>query len=202
MIPENTLSTTPQTAQFLSPDNLDRGPLRDAELGGVALEDTSQGLSYQKWLGKWSLQDKNASLTADNTPTPIIIFSREEVIKEFSFCFDQLMRWQAVVVTEDNKAYLYWYDSLMEERVITEFDGIISARLALDDKRALSLLTGQADVLFTYLRTDRTLCIRNQRDRFLVEYELEEDIKEKYRISRFGMNRKFRMQWELSRSVN
>lgn len=198
MIPDNELSTEPIPSRFLSPDNLYYGPYQDAELGGVALGDASQGMSVQVWNGEYDPDTKTATLTPTLVPIPTTIFTRTDTVTCFSFCFDQNMLWQAVVCTTDGDAFLYWYDSLIAARTITQFSGVRNARLSLDDKRPVSLATGQSDVVFTYITTDNDLYIRNQRERYTTPYLLAEDIRPNYIISRFGMSELRRLQWELS----
>ena len=48
-MPANVLSTVPHPDDYLPPIDKDRGLLEDWEMGGIALNDPSQGLRVQEW---------------------------------------------------------------------------------------------------------------------------------------------------------
>jgi hypothetical protein len=68
--------------------------------------------------------------------------------------------------------------------------------LAHDDKRGVS--SSISDVIFTYIKTDNRLYFRAQRDRFLVEYPLTDELAPNLRITNFGMGRNNRLQWRIA----
>lgn len=196
MIPDNVLSSKLLKSRFLSPDSMVTPTLlEDYETGGIALQDPSQGLLVQTWYGYWDSQDSTAYLVPGVDGTPIQIFTEPNVF-EFSFTFDQNMRWVAVYFLVDGTCKLRWYDSQAQGYVVTVFTGLTAIKLCLDDKRRVQTNLGSSDVIFTYV-TNNTLCFRQQRDRFTIEYPLQPDLPDNLRIANFGMAMNLRLQWRL-----
>lgn len=89
---------------------------------------------------------------------------------------------------------LYWYDSTVSGFTTTSFgSSVISPKVSLDDKRPKQ--SAIADVILTYVKNGN-LYYRQQRDRFTVEYLLD-DSGIINRIKKFGMNNKLRLQWQV-----
>lgn len=194
MIPQNVLSTKIISATFLYPDGIVPEHLtEDFEMGGLAIQDTSKGVNYQPWKGGWNKEDNTVYLTPNLIETPVPIFTEPNVF-EFSFTFDQNMRWVTATLLTDSTLKLRWYDSSVATYVTTIYEGITGFKLALDDKRDIQVKLGYSDVLFTYIQ-DNKLYIRNQRERFLVPHLLLEDLPTSLRITNFGMNEVRRIQW-------
>jgi hypothetical protein len=197
MLPQQALSTTPQKAGFLFPDNVvRRTELEDYEMGGLALSDPSEGLLYQAWQGEINATSKIATLTPLDTGSPVDIFTETVTPVEFSFSFDLNMRPFSVTRFADNTAKLRWYDASIPGNTITTYTDILSCMLCLDDKRPVN--SGQADVLLTYLKTDNKLYFRAQRERFLIEYLLGDLVAPGLRITNFGMGKNLRVQWRIA----
>lgn len=191
MIPDNSLSAVELIAPLLSPDSSAVSPLIDYELGGVAINDVSQGLQVRPW--RCFVEGSTVSLQADSD-TPTTIFTQAG-IETISFTFDQLMR-PAFTYVVASEVFLRWYDSLVAAYVTTSFGSAIrDPRLALDDKRRTQYALS-SDIIFAYLRAD-TLCYRQQRDRFLIEYVLEVGLGPSVRLKNIGMSRGLRLQFEL-----
>lgn len=196
MIPDNVLSTKAIQARFLYPDGIIFNTiLEDYEKGGIALQDASKGINYQPWFGWWVPEDETAWLYPNLVNTPVAIFTESNVF-EFSFTFDQNMRWVAGVFLNDGTFKLRWYDSMVESYVITEMLGVTAFKLCHDDKRDLSVQGGQSDVLFTYIRNNK-LYIRTQRERFAIEHLLQENLPNNLLITNFGMHERLRVQWRM-----
>lgn len=186
-------------APYQSPDNIStQSELVDWEMGGIALQDQSEGLQYQVWKGYWDEEDNTAYLQAANSTVPIAIFEEESVI-EFCFTFDQNMRWAAAIRLDGDILKFRWYDSASESYVTTTYTGIKSVRLCLDDKRKLQIAQDHADIILTYILTaSNRIGWRIQRDRFMTQYlHLDDVISEQYRITHFGMSKVNRLQWRL-----
>jgi hypothetical protein len=198
MLPGAVLSTSLQKSPFLFPDNVARRTeLEDYEMGGIDIQDPSQGLMYQPWFGEIDATTKIATLVPLNSgETPTVIFTETATPVEFSFSFDLNMRYTSVVRFADNTAKLRWYDTALPGYATTTYTGIQSCMLAMDDKRPVN--SGQADVIFTYLKTDNRLYFRAQRDRYLVEYPLTTPLAPDLRITNFGMGKNLRLQWRLA----
>lgn len=173
MLPNHTLSLVPIPGYYLPPDDIDPSKIKDYELGGIALQDPSQGLKVQVW--EAYLEQRLGNTGADIWITsanhgPSIIFTGGN-ITEISFTFDQNMRYFLTYV-ESGQAKLYWYDAVAAGYVVTNLPvGARSPRCCLDDKRAMQV--GVSDILLFYVRADNVLCVREQRDRYLVEYVLQ-----------------------------
>lgn len=69
----------------------------------------------------------------------------------------------------DAVGYLYWYDSLAQQMVTTNFGPVAQAFLLTDDVRFEAVSTNTNTVVFVYLR-DSTVYYRDQQDRFTIEY--------------------------------
>lgn len=185
------------TGAYLHPDDKTlRSPLEDYELGGVAIQDPSQGLTHQNWYGYWDAGDETVYLVPDNTEIPIPIFTQADVV-EFVFSFDQNMRWTTLTRDSNDVMYHRWYDSSVESYVTTTYNDVTSMRITLDDKRAAQVQGGVTDNIITYIQAG-TLKWRIQRDRFLVEYSYPgQSFGPVFYISNFGMNRRLRLQWRI-----
>lgn len=191
MIPGAVLSTEPVLGEILYPDNIPRRRAwYDWELGGIAIQDPSQGLRYQVW-----------ECFADNTdvylkPENGAAFSIFEAaaVTELSFTFDQNMRWLCVYI-EGGTCFFRWYDSLAGAYVVTDMGrSIVSPMMTHDDKRPTQIAA--SDAILTYIRGG-ALYFRAQRERFQIEHLLKTGLMEGVRIANFGMSNKLRLQWDI-----
>ena len=170
MMPDNVLSTTPVPARFVGARSLGVTKTIDYEDGGIAIQDPSEGLLYQRW---------TARLLDAETPTSRVMLAAPEVpefelfaapgISEISIAFDQNMR-PALAFVQSGTAKLWWYDSAASGMVITEIGaGVISPRITMDDKRLIATNGYQTnDIILAYVR-DGNLYTRMQRQRFNTE---------------------------------
>jgi len=177
---------------LLAPDDIGRPTrVQDYELGGVALNDASLGLQYQKWRLRLLGTDLRLSPEPYTAETTIIIAAG---ITECSLAFDQNMN-VSVAYVALNQAYLYWYDTALANYTTTTLDvDVRSPFLTLDDKRDGT--NNRNDVLLFYIRTNR-LCYRQQRDRYTIERTLAWFDGSQVTIKKAGMNDGLRMQIEL-----
>lgn len=187
MIPLQKLSTTAVPAEFLAPDDIEASSsLVDYELGGVGLNDASQGLKVRTWRLRAVAND--IRISAESVPE-VTLFTRSG-ITELSLAFDQNMR-PYVAFVENGQSVLRWYDTLAEQQVFLDLaEGTVTPRVCLDDKRPLQV--GASDVILAYV-LNNNLYFRAQRDRFEIEYLLKADVGG--RIIRVGMNRNYRLQF-------
>lgn len=188
MLPDGVLATKPLFAEFLSPDDIDTPLTLDLELGGVDIQDPSQGLRVKTWVAH--AEGNSIWLSAEDRP-PVEWLARANEITEVSLAFDQNMR-PTIAFVEDKVSYLYWYDTNIANFTVTTYAGASSPRVAMDDKRQLQV--GVSDIIFAYVK-DNKLYYRQQRDRYTIEYLLKEDINA--RILRIGMNEINRLQFKL-----
>lgn len=194
MLPDNLLSSEILRDQFLFPDNIVGTALEDYEMGGIDIQDPSQGLRVQPWYGVWKVADSTAYLQANFDGPPIPLFSTPDVI-EFTFTFDQNMRWVAATLSSTGVLSFRWYDASVPGYVTTTYSNITTAKLALDDKRPLQVLGDSSDIVLTYVDTSGNLYARIQRERYLTAHLLDTGAPNNFRITNFGMNTKYRMQW-------
>lgn len=191
MIPEERLSTTRLPAPFLGA----RGeyvitPTFDYEDGGIALQDPSEGLQFQAWRG-YILNDQ-IILEAPGI-APFIAYTGTG-LTEVSITFDQNMR-PTFAFVEEGVAKLRWYDSVVEDTVITTLGAdVITPRVSLDDKHPLGV--ADSDIILGYVRAGN-LYFRAQRDRFQTEYLLLEECPDRLHI--IGMNAEWRFQFRFER---
>jgi hypothetical protein len=193
MMPGNSLSTSPSPAPFFGARSLPITPIVDYEDGGIAINDASQGLLYQRWraiLFRPGEVDSYVQLDAREV-APFTLLELPN-ITEISIAFDQLMR-PTLAFVRNGIAYLRWFDSVPGEYVITEIGaGIITPRVSMDDKRLLATNGYQLnDVILAYVR-DGNLYYRQQRDRFSIERLLAEGVKPLIKI---GFSRGLRFQF-------
>lgn len=204
MIPDNVLSSEIVRRPWVYPYGMSSKDFERFELGGITLQDPSQGLRYQTWFGQWNPETGIASLKALTTEQEFPLYTQVGV-KEFLFTFDQNMRYVTATLHDGYVCKLRWYDPLVENYVITDFAGIYSGFVRLDDNRDLEVFLGKSDVIFTYISTAGRLCFRTQRERYLIEHILTSDLPpdpKRLRISNFGMNKGLRLQWRLDYRIN
>lgn len=190
---QNELSSIALTAPFLHPDGLVVSPTQDYELGGVALNDPSQGLQVQTWT---CFVDGDNIMIQAGDDTAEVLFTASGV-DEVALAFDQNMR-PTVAYRQAGVCKLRWFDTSVGQLVTDDFPNIDNIRLCLDDKRPTQEQAN--DVLMFYVRNNN-LYFRQQRDRFEIERLLREDLPDG-RLLRVGMNRILRVQLEFAEGAD
>lgn len=190
MLPGNTLSSQPVSAPFNGGRALPVKAVVDYETGGVALGDPSRGLQVQVWRAR--IVENNTAIVLDAEQVAATTLITGNDITEVSLSFDGNMR-PVVAYVDGGIPKLYWYDSQQASQVTTEFPGIITPRVGLDDKRVLQ--SSVRDVIFAYLRNGN-IYMRQQRDRYQIEYLLQANVGSPGLI-KIGMNRQLRFQFLL-----
>lgn len=191
--PDRFASEEPIYAELRSPDRRVTSTYDDWERGGIAVGDSSQGLDVQNWTC-WVQGVHVFAQYEGGTPELLFIGGG---ITEVSLTFDQAMRY-CVAYMQNGIGHLRWYDTMVGEHVVSEFPGIRCPRVCLDDRRSSQLLN--SDMILGYLRGD-SLCFRQQRDRFEIEYVLRETVFPGAVLRNVGMNINWRLQFELAISV-
>lgn len=191
MLPGNVLSSTPKPAPFLYPDAQVVSPLQDFELGGIDINDTSEGLERTWWMAYTETEDgeDDKIYIRSALGDPILIHEGPN-ITEVALAFDSNMRPQ-VAWKEDGLCRFRWYDTQQNMQIITDYPQADNLRLGLDDKR--ETMGGKRDVILAYTRAGN-LCIRAQRDRYGTEYVLRGV--GPGRLLRVGMNEGLRFQFQ------
>lgn len=193
MLPDHTLSSQAVQYTFKEPSGIiTNSRLVCWERGGLAIQNTSMGVDFQNWKGICTAGG-SCSIQAGELGAPVHLFDEPGTV-EFSFCFDQNMRWQAANIVGTNLIFR-WYDPTIPGYTSTTYADVVSAKLTLDDKRDLEVQLGKSDVLLTYIKSNNNLYFREQRDRYLVEYLLQSNLPAKTLITNFGMTLANRVQW-------
>lgn len=188
MIPDNQFSSVAVPAAFLDPDYRDISGAVDYEMGGVALNDPSQGHFVYVWKAWYDAGTIWCSVEDGSQVTALITGLSD--VTEVAFAFDQNMR-PLVAYVRDGVTHLWWYDSAIAAMRDTTYPYCTSPKLCHDDKRVESRNT--SDVLFFYIR-DQALHYRQQRDRYDTEYWLADLPDWVERISAVGLSAGLRLQ--------
>lgn len=164
MIPEMRLSSTAIPAPLLLPNPQPSLTTAKAR-GGVALNDSSQGLDVQTWTVTTNGTD--VRIEGDLVPQTTLFSSTG--ITEVSLAFDQNMR-PFVAFVDSTGPKFRWFDSLDSTTKITALDSsVVNPRATLDDFRPSQ--NNASDIILAYIRGG-DLYFRAQRDRYTVEYPL------------------------------
>ena len=165
MLPDHVLSSQLVLGYYLYPDNLDPDPFKSYELGGVALNDPSEGLMYQTWWARLFkdgiTETSKIYIGADNVPEFVWLDGAD--FGEVSLAFDQNMN-PFVAYVDGDDAKFYWYNTALPGYTTTTLPaGSRSPKCYLDDKREMQDSTN--DILLVYMRDDK-LYYRERRDRY------------------------------------
>lgn len=202
MIPDNVVSSQIVKSFFKSPDNRVTNRITDYEMGGIALQDTSEGLEYQVWKCEYNTDDSTVYISSEADPDSLFPLITQSDVRELGFTFDQNMRWSLVTLDSLGNAAHHWYDSSVAAYVVSNYSGLYSVKLALDDKRNESIQLGQSDMIFTYTKISGGVFWRTQRERFLVETVGDANLPAGLRITNFGMSQVNRLQWRFAHRRN
>lgn len=200
MIPNQSLSNpTPIWSPYIPPDDelTVITATKDVELGGIGIQDPSQGLEVQTWTLQIIPNGLNGDfyLSAPNTP-PTYLFSRTNA----TWCrlaFDQNM-FPFISYIDINGAGYYWYDPIAHSfAFVTMASDVTYPCCTLDDKRPLATVVGSSDIILTYIR-GINLYYRQQRDRYGTEYLLQSNVNlvlPNPSVWSVGMNEGMRLQF-------
>lgn len=184
MIPLNELSadTDKQQWQYRMRDVGDSR--EDYERGGVALNDSSQGLDVATW--HIALDESDAMLRKEDGAA-VKLFSRVGA-DNIGLAFDQNMR-PVVSFSQAGSIYIWWFDPVQGAVVFTNLTTGENPRITLDDHRMQQV--GNSDVILAYQR-GQALYYRQQRERFSVERLLSSDSVDA--LDAIGMSTQWRLQ--------
>ena len=198
MLPENELSTVAVISSFAYPVKtpIPADMLQDWELAGVALNDPSQGLQVKVWHCTLEI-DRTTGVGSVYIEAPAVaktlLFSGLG-ITEVALAFDQNMN-PFVAYMQGASAKIYWYDSTVPGMTHTTLPvGCYDLRCTMDEKRLFNI--ANSDIILSYIRAGN-LCIRYQRDRYLVEYVLKAGVGSDAKLVSMALNNGFRIQWRL-----
>lgn len=163
MIPEGDFTLGSDSTLIVPPDDRVRDDhLRDSELGGVNVQDPTQGLQVQTWVGRVA----GTTLTLNGEGNGAV-FTRSVPpgVREFSFAFDQNMR-PVLGLTIGTNVVVNYFDPNANSEAFLTFPGR-SPFLLLDEKRPLPVLEGASDVLVFYL-DGNSIFVRVQREAYAI----------------------------------
>jgi len=190
MLPQDKLAAvaTPSAFAEFTPSD---GPLTDTEMGGVALNNASQGLKVKSWTLNYDAISGDMQLSAPDVATTVL-FNRPS-ITQIALAFDQSMQ-PFVAFVQAGVAKFWWFKPtagtfVFEETLIA---GSITPRCGLDDKRQGE--SGVSDVILAYMR-DNNLYYRQQRDSYTIERLARAGIGGTLR--NIGFNSTYQMQFEI-----
>lgn len=207
MIPNNAMAPEAHFSAFQEAMRQPNDLLIDYEMGGVALQDGSQGLLVQQWqirlLTEDNPSDPNSSiysiqLKAANAPNWQTVFVRTLVVTELALAFDNNMN-PFIAFVENHVPIIWYFDTLTSSMTFrTMPTDMRNPRCCTDDKRTLE--TSLSDVVLAYLR-GTTLCVRYQRERYVTEHVLQTGIGSDAKLVSVGMNNGWRLQFRLRGNV-
>ncbi|RKG55235.1 hypothetical protein D7V64_02670 [Acinetobacter cumulans] len=183
MIPDLKLSSVSVVAEFLADKR--NNQLLDFEYGGVDIQNTELGLNVFIW--KCFYENGNIKITNGESVYSLI---KIDDLTALGLAFDFNMN-PNIVYVKDGKTYFWWYDTVSQKHITTEYGAeYISPQLSLDDHRLHQ--SANADIIFAYIRNAK-LCYRQQRDRYQIEYVLGDAKNQK--LTQIGMSKNYRFQF-------
>ena len=211
MLPGNTLSSSPVPEEFLYDMGVEFSPVLDYKAGGIALQDPTKGLDYQIWRGRLiNPETNNSTIILDGRFSPEHILITYPNMYEFNFTFDFSMRPMAVFLAKEiqmvgnqeqefKNCYLYWFDNTLGRYDLIFLGNVIrTPKILIDDPREEeSNFYSLSDVCLFYWESGN-LYVRYLRDRFTERYLLKRNVPY---IDRVGMNKSYRMQWDMVREA-
>jgi hypothetical protein len=200
MINPKALSTPPTIYNpYLIPDNYPITEITDWTLGGIGLQDPSQGLQVQNWYLEIVPNGLNGDFyISTSTIAPIYLFSRVNATWG-RLSFDQNM-FPVISYVDQYGAGYYWYDPIAHSYAFVVMDSTVTYPcVTMDDKRPIATRVGSNDIILAYINNNN-LCFRAQRDRYGTEYVLQVNVGNYIpnpTLWRIGMNSGNRLQFEL-----
>jgi hypothetical protein len=189
-MPANVLSDVPHPDDYLPPIDRPRDDDEDWTIGGVALNDTSQGNRVQAWHLTYS--DPVFTVTPELIGPAVPIHSAAGCT-EVALAFDANMDY-VLLYTQAGQLKLRWFDITAGMHVITDLEANArTGRCDLDDSRPLQIQIGTPDVIVAYFLDDK-LVERHQRERYGELHILASGFTDET-LYRCGMNRSNRFQF-------
>lgn len=204
MLPQDgQLSSRAQISGFAYPVKgpLPEDNLQDWELGGVALNDPSQGLMVKVWhlqaTKRAGSDDVDVTVSAPGV-APTLLFTVPG-ITEVALAFDQNMN-PFVAYHQGSDAKIYWYDPTIPGMTHTTLpSGIRTMRCTMDERRAE--LVADGDIILAYIR-EGNFCVLYQRERYEVEHVMRTGVGARCELVSMARNRGNRIQWRFRNYEN
>lgn len=187
----DSISLSPQPSDFLPPTLINKNRMRDAELGGVGINNPSEGLMVQDWT--FFVDADVIKCFAPNQTSPHTITSGNGII-EIAGAFDRNMN-PCVAYIDNTGAYLYYFDTVTLGYIRLPINGARSLGLTQDDKRPDA--STWSDVVLTWIGEGNVAYYSFQRDRFLISHAIpvQDPLTSEDVILTFGMDKGMRLQW-------
>src|SRR5690554_4702979 len=153
-LPGDALSSEPLPGYFLGARAQVFPNCIDYADGGVGLQDPSLGLNYQTWTAeivRGIVKDRivKARIVLSAPTHPATTLYTGDDITEVSLAFDQNMN-VCVAFVEAGMAKLLWYDTTVQDMVVTELGAdVTNPRVALDDTREFN--RASSDIILAYI---------------------------------------------------
>ena len=189
MIPNNQI-----TEEFVESDWLYDNVEEDLvyqHIGGKDIQDVSESLTYQMWEMTYEANIiKLRSLTNNRRIDVKTVTEVSEL--SFAFTLNMLLTY---IYKKLDKCYLNYYDTVLQQYREISFDNMNTPKLIYDDLRTTQ--TNSSDVILFYVNSlTNKLCCRLLRDRYTIEYELQE-VSKHTKLLRVGMTDKLRLKFKL-----
>jgi hypothetical protein len=166
------------------------------EMGGVAIQDPSQGLLVQLWRVRVIA---GAFIYIDAPNTPPFLLLTDVNISEVDLAFDQNM-FPFVTYVSNGLIKFYWYDPLAAQFVTsTILEFAWTPRCTLDDKRPFDV--SNSDIILMYVNLlSGQIVYRIQRERYATEHAIDTAaVNDQIRCVNFADNT--RLQWTIDNYV-
>lgn len=193
MFEGNRLSSYPVPARYTGAGVRPTYRTVDFEDGPIFYGDTSAGASYQVW-GTY-LRDGVVWIEAPTSRLKdALLAAPYNLITDVSIAFNMNADLHVVWV-EQGETFFRWYSTLDAKFIVWKLpEGTRTPRLTLDDKRPSA--TSVSDIILSYIDSTGRLLCRIQRDRFGIEYVLDDG-------PYLGLDKVYfsvsnRLQWECS----
>ena len=190
MLPSNQLSNVPISGDWYYHEDSPAGSGVAYTEGGPVLLSPADGTLGTTWRLKLK---NNKYVYLESLTYPETLIHTGTSISWISIAFDVLMN-PAYIWVDQGETFLSWYDSAIPGRTITSFGfGLVTPTIDLDVKKQMH--SEYADIIFAYLKADKKLYYRQQRERYTIERLLDDG--PYVSIVRTGMNKLNRFQFML-----
>jgi hypothetical protein len=175
-LPQDSASSSPLIADYLSPYDRYKTPLVDWERGGIALADPSEGVDFQVWKLVYDGDEESPTygdftLYPEDEGDPVVVINVPDV-RNVALAFDPNCHVFIAYYLKDGSAKYYWYDTLASDYTTDTLPaGSTAPAACLDDHRDIQVREGVSDIIMAYTRGG-IVYYRQERDRFLTERQI------------------------------
>ncbi len=188
-LPNDQITDPAVVGAFLAPlEDWTYTPLQEKVIGGTAIGDGAAGRQVQNWIATYDGTSVNVAPEGGSVEFTLPLAD----VLTVSLGFDSNMA-VAIAYQISEGAKLYYYSALDADYATLTIAGATSCRVSVDDPRLFS--SGASDVIFGYVLGD-VLYYRQQRDRYLVEYEVGPAAGKT--LTKMGMSVMSRFQFQLT----